>query len=497
MKNDPTWPALKPRQELIPPMVFHRAIWGKVHGANSDFRWIARSEACKADDGLARDLLLGSEDTPPAGKLYFWRSFSHGGKPTAYVAGTAYLSRAMDAAGRKDFLEKQLLELDAEYPAAAAALLGLPETAAWTDDIWWGQSQPLDWSRHETVLTINEQRSLDPSQLAQAIKYGLDALNAISTKELEEFYARLLAGERPACLRQPAPLSAEALAALLLPLDRTLADTLSMAGWIPSQRYELEELGKRWDIIVLPESARLPALSIPALEKMEQAKLFVQALQEHNPRLLAGETSPESANESFSDFKPIEAQPVQDEASNNEPVLGRETAQLPHNYHLRDPNWPILPDAKLAITPPTKDASEWMRLFHHFASAVDQRVLKASVLKDLQRPLTELTGAEALQLCSWVKQVEQTPEPHYADQQQWHLKLDLLKAIAWILAPSTCVEKGFSVPTDDRLFYYAPALITRSKEFEERWNSAKEKSPDELAKTIRDCLSNTETGYKI
>lgn len=453
----------------MPPMVFHRAIWGKVHGANSDFRWIARSEACKAGDGLARDLLLGSEDTPPAGKLYFWRSFSHGGKPTAYVAGTAYLSRAMDAAGRKDFLEKQLLELDAEYPAAAAALLGLPETAAWTDDIWWGQSQPLDWSRHETVLTINRQRSLDPSQLAQAIKYGLDALNAISTEELKEFYARLLAGERPACLRQRSPLSAEALAALLLPLDRALADTLSMAGWIPSQRYELEELGKRWDIIVLPESARLPALSTPALEKMEQAKLFVQALQEQKPTLLAGETSPESADEAFSDFEPIEAQPVRDDVSNNEPILGQETAHLP-NYHLQEPNWPILPDARLAITPPAKDASEWMRSFHHFASAVDQRVLKASILKDLQRPLTELTETEALQLCSWVRQVEQTSIPHYADPQQWRLKLDLLKAIAWILAPTICMEKGLPAPTEKSLVYYDPSLITRSTEFEEHLN---------------------------
>jgi len=459
MNDISLWPALRSLPASPPPLAGRRAVWGKVHGARSDFRWIARSDGFQADDVLARALLIGSEDAAPAQKLYFWRPVLRDGQASGYVAGVAYPSRATDAAGRRGFLEKQLLAVDAALPAAAAALLCLPAIAAWTDEIWWGRAAGQDWSRPGTALSIVADTALPVSAaaFATAIAAGLEALDALDPVVLQDGYARLLAGERPVGLVGLAePLPPAALAALLLPLEPALAGRLALAGWIPSRRYELAELGKRWDVLALPEAVPQTALSAPALAQREQAGLYVQALRERNPALLRRPAAPPSPR----------------------PAVGG----LP-DYHLHDPDWPIVPGARLALSPPVANASGPMRLLYEFAAGVDRRVL---VLKKSY----ELNAQEAAQLCLWAGQAGQAPKPHYAEPRQWQVKLDLLRALAWLLAPADCVREKLALPGSKSFLWYAPTLITSPSAFQ-RWLAIVGESG--FAKIVNDSQSSQDT----
>jgi len=463
MNENLIWPALRPGKPPNGPLAYQRAVWGKVHGAASDFRWIARSEAFRPGDRLARDLLLGSEDHPPPQRLYVWLPLSIDGKASGHVAGTAYASRGVDAGGRRGFLEKQLLDWanPRGLPAAVGALLLLPAMAHWTDRIWWQRVPEQDWSLQESVLALATHESgpfapaayrADPKgYLDAAIGRGLTALAAIDPESLAHFYATLLAGDRPACLAGLAePLPPEALAALLLPLQRPLADTLSLAGWIPSHRYALEELGQRWDGLVLPAPAEPPPLSSKARAKREEAKLCVQALRERNPACLA---------------MPSTAGPVAVRAeSKPSPASNR------LGYRLQDETWPLLPGARLDLAPPGAEASPFLRLIHEFAATVDRRVLEPAWIKE-KRVALALSEAECWQVCLWVKELEQTPRPHYAETRQWELKIDLLRSLAVLLAPMSFVQEGIPLPTAENLLFYARYLIETRDGFE-KWKSS-------------------------
>lgn len=259
------WPALDgPLKGLLR---IERGVWGKAHGARSDFRWLAQSAAFGEGTGggeLGRKLNLGLEDRPE--KLVAWRMGDHG---TA-SAVAAYPSRAADAAGRRGFLEKQILvwrPLDAlpdRVPAAAAAFLLLETAASFDDRIWWDRQDGARWSDPAFVLPIpapgHPPVALSERALADAVAAGIDELSrsGISEDELARFYTALLAGERPAKLGGvAAPLPPRALAALLLPLPREHADALSLLGGLPSSRGDLEELGQRFDGVVLPRGREL------------------------------------------------------------------------------------------------------------------------------------------------------------------------------------------------------------------------------------------------
>ena len=286
------WPALQ-GAEWPKTLEYERGVWGKMHGARSDFRWIACSEDFAPDPGLEREFYLGSQDQPR--RLFFWRCPS----PSQYFAGTAYPSRATDAAGRGGSLEKQILKWASkrEMPAALAALLLLPHIRSWGDGIWWSRREEQDWSLNESRLSIGKSdcQGSVPSDIQgyfdKAFDKGLEELKAVEASypgELARCYARLLAGEKPACLYIADPLGPEALATLLLPLERTLADGLSLAGWTPSERYELEELGKLWDVLVLPRAAVVSKLSEAAEHGLPKAATMVRALFENRPEWLAG-----------------------------------------------------------------------------------------------------------------------------------------------------------------------------------------------------------------
>lgn len=280
----PTWPAL--RSEVGPPSALEveRGIWGKVHGASSDYRWIARSAGFNPPADLPRDLELGSEDHPC--HFPFWRSL--GG---LYYAGNGYPSRARDTAGRSGFVEKHVLRWTppAGAPAAAAALLLLPRTAALDDREWWERKEEGEWERRDYALALKDMPPLvwNVEEVVAAAERGRMALlEEVDEGALIDLYAALLAGRGGVPLRRGEPLSPPALAALLLPLPRPAADRLSLVGRLPSNRFDPADLAARWDVVVSDALSPQEAPS-PSSEEHRRARTLVEALAAGDPARLA------------------------------------------------------------------------------------------------------------------------------------------------------------------------------------------------------------------
>jgi len=254
------WPALADlagdgeRTALPATLTASRAVWGKVHGAASDYRWIAFTPPFDPrPTPLSRQLACGREDAPAS--FPAWRTLTRG-----HFAVAGYPSRAIDGSGRSGFLEKQVLlwSRPEGVPAALGALLLGPAAAASTDAVWWERQGEVDWSDPDAILSLSEAEGRVEvpvggeglgAAIEGAIEAGRRALVRLTSEEvLGRFYADLVAGRRPAFLDGLAePLPAEALAVLLLPLPRPLADGLSLAGWLPATRPTREEVGGDWD----------------------------------------------------------------------------------------------------------------------------------------------------------------------------------------------------------------------------------------------------------
>ena len=77
---------------------------------------------------------------------------------------------------------------------------------------------------------------------------------AVTEDAVAELYAALLAGRRAVSLRGlVSPLPPAALAALLLPLPREIADAISIAGWLPASGLSpaaREEVQVKWDLVL-------------------------------------------------------------------------------------------------------------------------------------------------------------------------------------------------------------------------------------------------------
>lgn len=244
----PAWPALL--GPLPPRLRYERGIWGKAHGAGSDFRWLARSAGfARGHADLGRRLNLGLEDRPRP--FTAWAVAGRNGYAVA-----AYPSRAADAAGRSGFLEKQVLEWGrgGDEPAVVGALT-LGAVAAELDGAeWWSHHREADWSDPDFALPLSSgDDATSPEALADSLTAGLAELRRGTGEDaLTELYAALFDQRHPACLHSAEPLPPRALACLLLPLPRELADRLSLTAWLPSRRYTLAELGRRWDVIAGP-----------------------------------------------------------------------------------------------------------------------------------------------------------------------------------------------------------------------------------------------------
>jgi hypothetical protein len=247
------WPALD-FEATTPPdrIAYQRGVWGKAHGASSDFRWLATTKGFSAPrHGLQHELPLGSEDTPVTASL--WRVAGD----TCYAV-SLYPSQASDATGRSGFVEKNIIEWTRprDVPSILGALMLLPLTSPTVSD-WWEKRSDVMWSEEDRMLDLPDPPSLIVSQEAidDAIGRGLRSLVAATSEEaLSDLYAKVLAGHRTVALSYlQKPLSPEAIAALLLPLPREIADACSIAGWLPSVSLSAsarEEVRRCWNIVL-------------------------------------------------------------------------------------------------------------------------------------------------------------------------------------------------------------------------------------------------------
>ncbi|HEX8253315.1 MAG TPA: hypothetical protein VF846_09225 [Thermoanaerobaculia bacterium] len=280
------WPALDTAGNAGPATIApERGVWGKVHGSPSDFGWIAMTRALAAPQRfLEYELPIGVEDAPARATL--WRVLGD----TCYAVA-CYPTFAHDAAGRSGFVEKQVLEWrrPADVPAAAAALMLLPAAASLESSDWRQARSDVQWSDDADDLAAVPPLPLSTAALDDAVSRGLHALSAVTTEEaLVSLYASVLAGERAVTLRgMLAPLPPEAMAALLLPLPRAIADEVSIAGWLPSTRLggsPAEEVRRCWNIVVGgTTSVPVEPTTAPTEEQLAQARAMAQSLIARRP----------------------------------------------------------------------------------------------------------------------------------------------------------------------------------------------------------------------
>jgi hypothetical protein len=404
------WPALRLEGPLPHSLHYERGVWGKVHGAPTDFRWIARSPGFARDcPDLARQLNLGGEDV--LSRFPCWRSLGD-----RCYAVSVYPSRAIDASSRRDFLEKLVIEWrpPAGVPAAIGALLLLPLAAGFTDEIWWGRFPAELAYDPAMVMQISpaevQPLPIDHDRLCEAVTRSRRALlETVKPVDLERLYDQLRAGCRPAFLpglQQPLP--AEALAALLLPLSRDVADRTSLTGWIPTSRPSFADLAARWDILV-----GAPDQAVP---------------------------SPTSQ-------------------------IAIAPAVLPPPPIASAADTPPRPGARLALTPPEPGARVIDRLYQ-FARDPGRRWLTPDDLK-VSESLPRLSPRDhaAGIVCGWVREVCDR-RPGWAHPKQWEVKTDLLRSAALVIVPDASTLDAIGRPAEDGrvpLLFFALALERRSE----------------------------------
>ncbi|MCP4700575.1 MAG: hypothetical protein GY862_27540 [Gammaproteobacteria bacterium] len=308
-----SWPALEIFGELPEVLQYERGIWGKVHGASSDFRWIAVTPSFNGQEkAIERRLQLGQGSTSTP--IPLWHAIGN----TCYAVH-CYPSRAMDASARSDFLEKQMFEWrrPVEIPALLGALVLLPQVFKYKQEIWWETFSDPKWLESTYVLRLQQADYMPlPVSLETirfAIEYGRKSLvEAMSEEMLCNFYAALLAGQKTVVLDEfKHVLQPEALTALLLPLPRDKADTLSMTGGLPSGRLDAEQLRQHWSILVNNTGTPLPSEKkpVPTAAQRQRAEQMTQALVTGDPALL--KKSPPKLSSSQQSTAAASARPMQ------------------------------------------------------------------------------------------------------------------------------------------------------------------------------------------
>jgi hypothetical protein len=291
----PSWPAFALGGQPLPQQIgYERGVWGKVHGARSDYRWIATTASfAPAKLQLENELRLGTEDAPR--KATHWRNLGD-----QCLAMVSYPSRATDAAGRSGFLEKQVFawRRPPETPAALGALVLLPKVAHADDNVWWERRTQRRWMDEDETLVLAppdyEPFPVKVDEILSATAAGIaDLARAVPAESLADLYAHLLAGHRAIPLPGLSePLGPAALAVLLLPLQRAMADGLSLAGWLPSQRIDLKEIQRCWNLALggaTPPPAPSPP---PSAELRRQGGVMARALLANDPAALSDRPVP-------------------------------------------------------------------------------------------------------------------------------------------------------------------------------------------------------------
>jgi hypothetical protein len=443
------WPAFQ-KTPSSGKIRYELGVWGKAPGAHTDFRWIARSEGFEQNGELAGQISLGTEDQPVKAQL--WRR--HGGR---YYAAGLYPSRTRDAFGRTDFLEKQVLAWmrpNHAMPAALGALLLLPHVASLSADVWWSRNGDPTWADPGFSLPLppetHEPLPFRREDLESSVRQGVEELDgAVDRKNLGALYAQILARRRPAWLTGlTQPLSPRALAVLLLPLPRELADAISLAGWIPSSRASVETLSAaRWDVIVLPD--HLVEMARPQ-DIDEEAKAqgwdLAEALLELQPEM--AQISPRTATLPEPQDIP---QPASRPVTVEPPLASEEGPALSPVAALR-------PGARISLPEPPPGASDLLKALHSFACTVDRRWFDLA-----QWSLTPISRLEPIHenlFPSWIERLQQR-KPEHVDDEQWTVKLDLLRSAALVLRPAagTRLSLPENRPTPSRVPVLLFALL--------------------------------------
>jgi hypothetical protein len=413
------WPALPDAPVALPEELAH-GVFGKVHGAASDFRWIARSEGLPED--IKHEIVLGFEDAPRDGVA--WRVL---GRHAAAVH--FYPSRARDAAGRSGMLEKYVVvwPLDDARIAALGALLLLPLVAAQGDELWWERAPGQPWSGLDFSLPLPRLHlptalalpgGASPTvpawreRLEAHIRQGQADLRVDGPDWLARVYATLLAGRRPVLLTPPRrrPLTPAALAALLLPLPHGSAARLSLCSWMPVARPTADTLGGRFDLVF--------GAFEPGLETRDQLPPDpVRAGRDLAERLLA--------------------------ATENASPAPRPSAPATWSP---DP-WQRPCD--LPLTPSPDDASALVKQVYAFACDPARRWLSSAELSEPRRlslPASDTRHGGLLR--SWIEELRRyQPSVAEADRaafdEHWRVKRDVLRALALLAFPTPARPEDF------------------------------------------------------
>ena len=288
------WPSGRPE-----PMDLERAIYGKVHAAKSDFRWIAASSRAHLE-GLAQT--VGPGLVHESGRVSAWR-VAAGSRLRHAVS--LQPSSARDAAGRAGLVDTQVLTWRHPHPAPLAT----PLHAAWllqqaasldAKAAWWEERRHPGWTRRDFMLGAGHvpppQGPPPAARLHDALADGLEDLQALLREPEHEaafvrFYAALFARTQDDALERaspavlfgmPRPLPPAALAALLLPLPTFLAGRLSLLGGELAARNRPEALAESWDVVVAGRETGLAELEEEPLpdELLELAEVVVRCLAE-------------------------------------------------------------------------------------------------------------------------------------------------------------------------------------------------------------------------
>jgi len=412
-------------------------IWGKVHGAASDYRWIARGPGFGAGcPDLHRYLRIGAEDR--AVRTTAWRA------PWAaaldYFAIGTYPSRALDAAGRGAVLEKWVLHWrrpQPGFPVALAAAALLPVVAQGDDGPWWERIGEGDWQRPDYVLALGSDACppvrLDRAGLEGVIAAGIEALlAALDQPRLAAVYAGLLAGSRPVLPRGlQRPLPPGALAALLLPLSPAQAERRSLCAWVPATLIDPRDLGRNWDLAGTQDAGPGPDLA-PAYQ--ERGALLAAALYARDPGLLTAQGPGARAS-----------RPRAGESAGGTPTLPPVPGIHPH------------PRLHLEPAAPERPA---LRYLHEFADSINLRRLDlARLAADLAAPaawplLAPDEAPSGHPLSRWIVVLQERCLAG-VDAADWAFKIDQLRAAALFLLPHPDTLDLVGLPQDQRV----PALL--------------------------------------
>ncbi|WP_295461392.1 hypothetical protein, partial [uncultured Thiodictyon sp.] len=393
-------------------------IWGKVHGAASDYRWIARSEGFGGGlPDLHRRLRIGAEDLGI--RTTAWRAPGAEAGGQDYFAIGTYPSRAQDAAGRGAVLEKRVLHWRspaAGFAIALAAAALLPAVADGDDGAWWGRVGEGDWQQPDYALPLGPESCprlvLGRAALDGVIAAGIDALSAVLDQpRLAALYTGLLAGWRPVVLGgQPRPLPPAALVALLLPLSPGEVARCSLCAWVPASLIDPADLGRNWDLVVTRQAGPPTPAAAPA--DLERGAVLAAALLARAPGRIAGGSAPLV-------FPPP-------------PIQAAVVAAVPISVDHPNPRMHLEPFA----------AATWPGLgyLYEFADRVNLRRL------DLARLAQDLTAPAAYPLLppdedpvghplvGWIATLTRR-RPDWVDAAEWGFKIDQLRAAALCLLP--------------------------------------------------------------